>query len=66
MLIYFFLIREEMKSKEKEILREMMKNQEENENESSEEIVVEFKAKPVPSHVRRPIFSEMVEKHPNR
>ena len=55
-----------MKSKEKEILREMMKNQEENENESSEEIVVEFKAKPVPSHVRRPIFSEMVEKHPNR
>ena len=58
--------REEMKSKEKEILREMMKNQEENENESSEEITVEFKAKPVPSHVRRPIFSAMVEKHPNR
>ena len=54
-----------MKSKEKAILKEMMKDQKENEVSNSDE-TFEFKAKPVPEHVRKPVFSKMVEKNPNR
>ena len=51
--------------KEKAILEEMMKDQQNETCDDSDE-TVEFKAKPVPEHVRKPIFSKMVEKHPNR
>ena len=59
------IFREEMKAKEKALLEEMLKGQKEQETSDSDE-TIEFKAKPVPEHVMKPIFSKMVEKHPHR
>ena len=54
--------REEQKAKEKAILRTML-----GEKKDEEETPVNtFKAKPVPEHVKQPLFRQMVSEHPSR
>ena len=66
---YFSFYREELKAKEKAILVQMMKDKktsiDETDQTKKNESVI-FKAKPVPEHVKRPLFRKMVQDHPSR
>ena len=59
-------LREEVKAKEKAILQEMLKKP----NNDNDELELDdgfiFKAKPVPNHVKKPLFGQMARKNPNR
>ena len=57
-------LREEVKAKEKAILQEMLKKPNNDELELDEGFI--FKAKPVPNHVKKPLFGQMARKNPNR
>jgi hypothetical protein len=44
----------------------VQKSRAEEEDAAKEEHWVQFKAKPVPSHVHEPVFKKMVEEQPKR
>ena len=54
-----------MKAKEKAILQSMLIYEPKSEDEN-EENSTQFKATPVPDHVRKPLFGQMLQKHPAR
>ena len=61
--------REEEKTKEREILRKILEGSDkENQQEGDKNYFkrVQFKAKPVPDHVRKPLFRQMVTEQPSR
>ncbi len=65
--------REEEKAREKEILRKMLEesnkaNNEDGGGDSNDDDArrVHFKAKPVPDHVRKPLFRNMLREQPSR
>ena len=58
--------REETKAKEKAILEAMMKDKGSKEIDGDKDDCKIFKAKPVPEHVGKPLFRQMVQEHPSR
>ena len=59
-------LREEVKAKEKAILKEMLQNNQNTGDELELDEQFIFKAKPVPSHVKKPLFGQMARKNPSR
>ena len=56
-------VREEQKLRDREIMAQMVQVEEEFDGQDG---LVQFKAKPVPKHVFKPVFQNMVETQPKR
>jgi hypothetical protein len=64
---FFNLYREEEKAKEKELLRKFLEDRTvDNDDDDEVEKRVQFKATPVPIHVKEPLFERMLQEHPLR
>ena len=59
-------IRENQKIKDRQILNQMIATNPEEGDQEEENLLVNFKAKPVPKHVFQPVFQKMVENQPKR